>query len=94
MVVPSAPEFVGGLELFFLVTTVGVISAIWVYRDARRRGVPHAMLWAACVGFLFLFYALPGVAALIVYVGLRDTIVEDGPTPEHMSAPSSFEERE
>lgn len=71
MALSDLAGMVGGTELFVLVTTIGVLAAVGVYVDARRQEVGNAALWAASVGFLFLFYALPGFAALIVYFAIR-----------------------
>ena len=30
-----------------LLATLAVLSAAWIYRDARRQGLPHAGGWAA-----------------------------------------------
>lgn len=62
---------VSGDTLFVVVTVAGIVAAAGVYVDARRRGREHAAIWAAVVGFLFLLYAVPGVAALVIYVMLR-----------------------
>lgn len=71
-------EFITGGQLFVVVTVAAVIAGIWVYWDARRRGVRNPGIWAAAVAFLFLFYVLPGVGALIVYVVMRGSEPEDG----------------
>ena len=71
---------VGGMEIFVVTTVLGVLAAVWVYRDASRHRVRHPILWAISIAFLFFFYALPGVAALIVYLLLRRDLstTEDG----------------
>ena len=62
---------IGGLELFLAFTISGIIAGVWVYRDARRRQAAQPALWATAVGFLFLFYFVVGIAALIGYLLLR-----------------------
>lgn len=64
-------EFISGVELFAIVTVAGILAAAGVYIDGRRRGLENPAIWAATVGFLFLLYAVPGVAALVVYLLLR-----------------------
>lgn len=64
-------EFITGPQLFAIVTIFGLIVAIGVYWDARRRDIQNPGIWAATVGFLFLLYAIPGLAALVVYLVMR-----------------------
>lgn len=68
----------GGVEIFVVVTVLGLLAAAWTYRDASRRGVDNALLWALAIGFLFLLYGVPGAAAFIVYLALRSKLA----TPE------------
>lgn len=65
---------VWGTELFVAVTLSGILAAIWVYRDARRRNAESPGLWAAGVGFLFLFYVVGGIAALGIYIAMRNQL--------------------
>lgn len=76
MIQPALLDAMVGTELFVVVSVCGILTAAWIYRDAKRRGSDQAVLWGACVGFLFLFYALPGVVGLFVYLALRDTLGE------------------
>ena len=72
-----------GTGLFVVVTIAGLLAAAWVYRDASRRGISNPGIWAVAIGFLFLLYALPGLAALVVYVMIRSTLSDpdrDGTT--------------
>ena len=70
---PSPPviPWVDGTLLFITVTTAGIIAAIWVFFDARARGIDNPALWATIIAFLFLLYALPGLAALLIYIIMR-----------------------
>ena len=84
---PAIPVPIGGLELFLLFTVGGVLAGIWVFIDARRRGADHPALWAISVGFLFLFYFVVGLAALVVYVVMREHLggepTDPAPVHEH-----------
>lgn len=44
---------------------IAIIIAVWIYKDAQRRGDPQAGIWAL-VGFLFTF------VGLIVYIVVRN----------------------
>ena len=44
---------------------VAIIIAVWIYKDAQRRGDPQAAIWAL-VGFLFTFIGL------VVYIVVRN----------------------
>lgn len=68
---PPAIPWVDGNLLFISVTIAGIVAAIWVYYDARARGVDNPYLWAAVIAFLFLLYALPGIVALVIYILVR-----------------------
>lgn len=70
-----------GPQLFAIVTIAGIIAAVGVYVDARRRQVRNPGVWAAAVGFLFLLYAVPGIAALIVYLGVRGSSRDEDRSP-------------
>lgn len=83
MALSDLAGMVGGTELFVLVTTIGILAAVGVYVDGRRHGVSNAALWAASVGFLFLFYALPGFAALIVYFAIRGSRTDGDAEVDH-----------
>lgn len=68
---PGAVEFlVIGLIALLLI----VLPTVWVYRDAKRRGM-NAPLWAIAIAILLLFGLLPGLLGLAVYVWQRDEIV-------------------
>lgn len=70
---PSPPviPWVDGTLLFVTMTVAGIVAAIWVYFDARAHGIDNPALMAAVIAFLFLLYAFPGIAALVVYLLLR-----------------------
>lgn len=72
---------IGGTELFIAFSILGLVVGIWVYRDANRRAVTHPALWAAAVGFLFLFYFVVGIAAFAVYLSLRDQLGKERSPP-------------
>ncbi len=74
---PPAIPWVDGTYLFITVTLLGIVAATWVYLDARSRGIDNPALWAVVVAFLFLLYAVPGTAALVIYVLLRDRRGDD-----------------
>lgn len=67
---PGAVEFlVIGLIALLLI----IIPTVWVYRDAKRRGM-NAPLWAIIVAILLLFGLFPGLIGLAVYFWQRDEI--------------------
>jgi preprotein translocase subunit Sss1 len=63
----------GGAEIFFLLfLLVGLVGfiiwvglAYWVYRDANRRNMDNAVLWAVITFFL-------GLIGLVIYILVRD----------------------
>lgn len=61
----------GGQTIFIGVTIAGVLAGLWVYYDASSRSIDNPVLWATVVLFLFIFYAVPGIVALIAYLVLR-----------------------
>lgn len=65
--VPGAVELV---ILLVVLIVLAVLPAVWVYSDARKRGM-NAALRAVAVGGLFLFGFLPGLVALLVYLWQR-----------------------
>lgn len=67
---PGAVEVL--IVLLVLLITV-LIPTIWVYRDARKRGM-NAALWAIIVGGLLLIGLVPGFIAFAVYLWKRDDI--------------------
>ena len=72
------PPWFDGTILFALVSLGAILTLWWVYHDASSRNINNPGIWAVGIAFLFMFYALPGIAALIIYVMLRTTL-EDGP---------------
>ena len=82
-----------GVHLFFLFVLAGLLSGTWVYLDATKRDDDNALLWAAVVAFLFLFYFVTGFAALLIYVFLRGRDSEQTPTAKPDSAASSSPRR-
>lgn len=81
MTVEEGPGFdlglVSGNQLFLVITVLAFIAASWVYWDAKRRDVPSPGIWAAAIAFLFLFYVIPGIAALVVYAVMRGEVTQD-----------------
>ena len=77
MTTPTLPTPVGGELLFVSVTLSGIAAALFIYWDARKQGATYPGLMAICVGFLFLLYFVPGVAALVLYLILRGSIGQD-----------------
>ena len=71
-------EVITGGQLFMVVTVVAFLAGSWVYWDARRREIDNPGIWAAAIAFLFLFYVLPGLGALIVYIVMRGSEPGDG----------------
>lgn len=64
----------GGVEILIILIVLlllAIAPAIWVYRDAKKRGM-NAALWAAIVGGSLLIGLVPGVVALVVYLWKRD----------------------
>ena len=52
---------------------IALLGALWVYRDATRRGMDTADMWA--VGFFVAFFLLPvigGIVVLAFYVRSRN----------------------
>lgn len=82
MAIPWIPAPADGTLLFAAVSLAAVLAAAWVYRDGRRREVAHPAIWASAVGFLFLFYVVGGIVALIVYLALRDQLGPGQPTDD------------
>ena len=77
---PAVPIPISGLQLFLLFTISGIIAGIWVYFDARRRAMSQPAIWATAVAFLFLFYFVVGLVALMVYLSMRkptDTVTAE-----------------
>lgn len=72
-VIPVLQGMPGGLELFFvlfvLVALVGFVVVVglsyWVYRDATRRNMDNALLWALVAFFV-------GPLGIIIYLLVRD----------------------
>lgn len=53
---------------------ISIIIAIWIYKDATRRGNPQAAIWAL-LGFFF------GVIGLVVYLVVRKNQMTPPPPP-------------
>lgn len=66
----SLPANIELLVTFLVFLGIILIPTVWVYRDAKQRGM-NALLWAAVVGILFLLGLLPGVLAFVVYLWKR-----------------------
>lgn len=63
----------GAVELAIILAILAVLAvlpAVWVYYDARKRGL-NAALWAVAVGGAFLLAFLPGLVVLLVYLWRR-----------------------
>lgn len=67
--VPGGPEL---LIIFLVLLLFLILPAVWVYRDASRRGVPYAPAWALGVAALFMAGFVPGLLALAVYFYMRE----------------------
>lgn len=68
----------GGIALFFIgLAVVWILLAVWVYRDAKKRGM-EATLW-------LLLVLLTGLIGLIVYLIVRreHPIQPPPPPPPH-----------
>lgn len=65
----------GGIALFFIgLAVVWILLAVWVYRDAKKRGM-EATLW-------LLLVLLTGLIGLIVYLIVRrDHPIQPPPPP-------------
>lgn len=77
MPIGDLPVWFDGTVLFSIISLMAILSMVWVYRDASRRGIKNAGIWAISIGFLFIFYAAPGIAALVIYLLLRSTLEEE-----------------
>ena len=93
MLIPVQFGPLDGVHLFFFFVLAGLLAGAWVYLDATKRDDDNALLWAAVVAFLFLFYFVTGFAALIIYVVLRGRDGEQPPTAKPESAESSSPSR-
>lgn len=52
---------------------VAALGALWIYQDAKKRGMDSADMWA--VGFFVAFFIPPiigGIAVLSYYIHKRD----------------------
>lgn len=70
----------GAIELLIILLVLAVlvlIPTVWVYRDAKKRGM-NAPLWAVVVGGLFLIGLVPGLLALVVYLWKRNDTAAGG----------------
>ena len=67
------------IPLAFLV--ISVVLAVWVYKDATKRGDPQAAIWAL-VAFLFSF------VGLLIYIVVRSK--NEGRTPPMPPPPPSY----
>lgn len=74
MASPVTVDAATGVAIFAVVSTLAVIAMIGVYLDASRRDVKHAGLLSVVIGFLFLLYAFPGLAACFIYLLMRDEL--------------------
>lgn len=88
MLLPMQFGPLDGVHLFFLFVLAGLLAGSWVYFDASKRSDEYALLWAAVVAFLFLFYFVVGFAALVIYVVLRGRADEQPPTATSESTAS------
>ena len=93
MLLPMQFGPLDGVHLFFLFVLAGLLAGSWVYFDASKREDENALLWAAVVAFLFLFYFVVGFAALVIYVVLRGRADEQLPTATSESTASSSPSR-
>ena len=79
MTSPVTVDAATGTVIFAVVSVLAVLAMVAVYLDASRRNVAHPLLLSVSIGFLFVFYALPGVAACIVYLLLREDLPTKSP---------------
>jgi phosphoglycerol transferase MdoB-like AlkP superfamily enzyme len=73
--VPDSLLLVGLLLLAVGYVLAALLVTRWLYRDATRRGRPHADRWTAAVGVSLLSGGPLGVVLLAVYLHRRE------PTP-------------
>lgn len=66
-----------GIALPLILLGISIAIALWIYRDAKERGITSAPLWAI-LGFLF------NILGLVIYL-----IARNGMTPPSSSAPGS-----
>ena len=66
-----------GIALPLILLGISIAIALWVYRDAKSRGITSAPLWAI-LGFLF------NILGLVIYL-----IARNGMTPPSSPAPGS-----
>lgn len=74
MTSPVTVDPTTGVAIFVGVSILAVIAMVAIYIDASRRDVNHAGLLSVVIGFLFLLYALPGIAACVMYLLMRDEL--------------------
>lgn len=68
---PGAVEF---LVISLIALLLVILPTVWVYRDAKRRGM-NAPLWAIIIAILLLFGLFPGLLGLAAYFWQRGEIV-------------------
>ena len=66
-----------GIAIPLILLGISIAVALWIYRDAKSRGITSAPLWAI-LGFFF------NILGLVIYL-----IARNGMTPPSSSAPGS-----
>ena len=66
---PGGPEL---LIVLLVLLVVPLALAYWVYRDATNRGESRALAWSAVIFGLSLFWLVPGLLGVAIYLGTRD----------------------
>jgi len=68
--IPGGPEMLV-LVLMALFATLFIGTAVWLHRDADARGARHPTLWAIGIPLGLIFYIIPGVILLAIYLFSR-----------------------
>jgi predicted branched-subunit amino acid permease len=72
-VIQSASGFseLFGFFLFIIYLIIVLFVSLWIRSDAVNRGSQHPTLWGLAVAVLSLFYIIPGVIAILLYLYAR-----------------------
>jgi hypothetical protein len=60
-----------GFFLFIIYLIIVLFVSLWIRGDAVKRGSQHPTLWGLTVAVLLLFYIIPGLIAILVYLYAR-----------------------
>lgn len=78
--------FISIIGVLILSCVISIAIAVWVYKDAKKRGM-EATMWLAIV-------LLGGCIGCIIYLIVRDPIVSDTAEKQPYGYPSTFPSQE